>query len=145
MNKFPLLICLLLSACATDVKTVKPGRGPAALERGPEAKVYPAHQAPHVTRHGLWQGLDEAGKRRWELRYTRGLPSGPYREWDSQGRMTATWSYNWQGQLEGWARWFENGKPVYKRELTPDTQPGFDPVGYAAALREWAEALPVKK
>jgi len=138
-----LLLCLLAAACATDPKTVAPGRGIAHIERGPEAKVHPIGQAPALARHGLWQGFDETGKRRWELRHTRGLPSGPYREWDAQGRMVATWSYNWQGQLDGWARWYEAGKPVYKRKLSPETQPDFDPVGYAAALREWAEALPV--
>ncbi len=142
MKRLALLLAIFASGCATDVKTVSPGRGPARVERGPEAKVFPIGQEARIARHGVWKGFDETGKLRWELRYTRGLPSGPYREWDAQGRMVATWSYNWQGELDGWLRWFEDEKPVFKRKLAPPVQPDFDPVGYAAALREWAEALP---
>lgn len=135
--------CLLLTAaCTPEVKTVRPGRGGAEMERGPEVIVHPKGADPLVARHGLWQGLDAQENRCWEVRYTRGHPTGAYREWNAEGDMVATWPYNWDGQVEGWARWFENGEPVYKREISAETQPDFDPIGSAAAFREWAEAQP---
>jgi hypothetical protein len=116
---------------------VAPGRG-AAVERGPIAKVYPSGEEARMDRHGLWRGMND-GQVMWEVQYTRGYPTGPYRQWNAEGEMTATWPYNWDGEIEGWARWFENGETLFKLEITPESQPDFDPIGQANAFRVWAE------
>jgi len=137
-----LLLCLLFTACGrVETESVRPGRGAAALETGPVARVYPRGEEARSDRHGLWRGLDAEGRRRWEVRYTRGHPAGPYREWDGQGRMTATWSYNWEGELTGWLRWFEeDGSPGFKFQLDDELRPDFDPIGRAEDLKAWAGA-----
>lgn len=134
---FGVVGALLLAGCARESELV-PGRG-AAMERGPVAKVYPAGEPAREDRHGLWRGVDAEGGTVWEVQFTRGLPTGPYREWNGAGDLIATWPYNWDGKIEGWARWFENGEPVFKRELTSEEEPGFDPIGRAEDLRTWAE------
>lgn len=111
------------------------------MERGPEAKVFPSGDEPRVDRHGLWRGLDADGHRVWEVRYTRGVPTGPYRQWDSQGELIATWPYTWDGEVEGWARWFEGGEPAFKFKFGEETaRPDFDPIGNAERFRVWAES-----
>lgn len=132
-----LSLCLLglLSGCGRT-ETVAPGRG-VDHETGPMAKVYPSGEPSRNARHGLWRGMD--GERvAWEVRYTRGLPAGPYREWNAEGDLSATWPYNWNGKIEGWARWFQDGDPLFKLEISPDQQPKFDPIGRADDLLEWA-------
>jgi len=138
-----ILFCLFLAACGgQEPVSVSPGRGVAARETGPVARVFPSGEEPRDARHGLWRGVDEEGGLRWEVRYTRGNPAGPYREWDEQGRMTATWSYNWDGVLTGWLRWFEeDGTPGFKFELTENVMPDFDPIGRAAELKAWAQSF----
>lgn len=132
----PTLLPLLLTACS-DLHTVEPGRG-AEREVGPMAKVFPSGEPAHMDRHGLWRGMD--GERVvWEVRYTRGLPTGPYREWDAEGNLSATWPFTWEGQMEGWARWFEDGEPGFKIEVQPGEAPDFDPIGRAMELREYFE------
>lgn len=128
-----LLACVVFAGC-NDLATVEPGRG-VALERGPMVKVYPKGDEPLMDRHGMWQGL-EGDRVVWEVRYTRGVPTGPYREWNEEGEMIATWPYNWEGQIEGWARWYENGEPGFKMELTTDQEFDLDPIGKAVEFRE---------
>lgn len=139
----PLTLCLILATfmpgCA-EVETVSPGRG-AEREVGSMATVYPSDGEPRRARHGRWRGM-EGERVVWEVRYTRGVPTGPYREWNDSGELIATWPHNWEGGIEGWARWFENGEPVFKVELSPESPPDFDPVGRAERLREWAQELP---
>lgn len=141
MNKFPSslfwfgLWVLLSAGCGSSLETVLPGRG-AEKEVGPMTRVYPAGEAPRVERHGLWRGVN-GDQRVWELRYTRGLPTGPYREWNAAGELVATWPYTWEGRLTGWARWFENGEPAFKAQIDEAQQPPFDPVGRGDALQQW--------
>lgn len=130
-----LILVLLISACAPVPEQVTPGRG-AERETGPLAKVYPKGSEARMDRHGLWRGMN-GEQVVWEVRYTRGLPTGPYREWNSAGELVATWPYNWEGKIEGWARWFENGQAAFKMEIAPETQPDFDPLGNGAALQAW--------
>lgn len=137
---FAALPFLLFTACGGRMETVSPGRGMSVEERGPVAKVHPAGRDPVEARHGLWRGFDEHGTRRWEVRYTRGNPAGPYREWDANGGLFATWSYDWDGNLTGWLRWFDDGEPGFKHQLSEDTRPDFDPIGRGTDLLEWAKA-----
>jgi hypothetical protein len=104
------------------------------------AKVYPIGEAARVDRHGMWRGM-EGNRVVWEVRYTRGIPTGPYREWNQEGEMIATWPYNWDGEIEGWVRFFENGEPGFKVELTPDLELEMDPIGKAADFREWLKEI----
>lgn len=138
MRKLLLLSLILLAGCSEMSKDI--GRG-AALERGPLAKVWPKGATARVERHGRWRGMDPGDRLVWEQRYTRGLPTGPYRQWNAEGQLIATWPYNWDGKIEGWALWYENGVEVFKKEIQPDAQPDFDPIGQAARLRRWAEGL----
>lgn len=134
---FLLSLSLLLSGCA-KVVTVAPGRG-AEQEVGPVAVVYPSGEPAREARHGVWRGM--TGDRRvWEVRYTRGVPVGPYREWSEDGQMTATWPYNRDGMIEGWARWFENGEPGLKMEISAEQGPAFDPIGDSVRLAEWVKS-----
>ena len=140
MNRSLLVLSLFLAACA-EVQTVSPGRG-VEREEGPIAKVFPSGQEPREDRHGLWRGMD-GDHIRWEVRYVRGLPSGPYREWNIEGDLIATWPYNWEGNIEGWMRWYENGESSEKGELTLEMpQPPFDPIGRASELQKWFESRP---
>ncbi len=129
----------LLAACTRTVE--EPGRA-TPVERGPTAKVYPSDGPPRIERHGLWRGLCEKGSPRWEVRHTRGKPSGPYREWNERGQLRATWPYDWEGRIDGWARWYEEGHEVFKFNLDPSHPPPFDPIGRADELRLWAETHP---
>ncbi len=104
------------------------------------AKVYPKGDEPRMDRHGMWQGL-EGDRVVWEVRYTRGVPTGPYREWNEEGEMIATWPYNWEGQIEGWARWYEKEDPGFKIELTPEQEFDLDPIGKAVEFRELLEIV----
>jgi hypothetical protein len=104
------------------------------------AKVYPSGEKSRMDRHGLWRGL-EGDRVVWEVRYTRGVPTGPYREWNADGEMIATWPYNWDGHIDGWARWFEDGEPVFKLEISPDAPPPLEVIGDASGFRTWAESL----
>ncbi len=131
-------LTLLLVACG-EVKTVRPGRGVAAEERGPVAKVYPRGDDPVEAPHGLWRGFDDSGVRRWELRHTRGNPAGAYREWDADGELFASWTYDWDGNLTGWLRWYDQGVDGFKYQLDPENLPDFDPIGRAAELKSWAK------
>lgn len=131
------LFLVFLTSCAKQ-EVIEPGRG-AAKEEGPQAKVYPVDAEARIDRHGLWRGK-EGERTVWEVRYTRGVPTGPYREWDEQGNLRATWPYNWEGKIEGWARWYEAGEPSFKLNLA-ETQPDFDPIGQADQLETWAKAL----
>lgn len=110
------------------------------MERGPMAKVHPKGEAARVDRHGMWRGLD-GDRVLWEVRYTRGVPTGPYREWNGDGGLIATWPYNWEGKIEGWVRFFENGEPGFKVEMTPDVEPEMDPIGKAADFRQWLKEI----
>jgi hypothetical protein len=127
---------LLLAACGGREETVRPGRGVAAEERGPVARVFPAGREAVEARHGIWRGYDEDGRRRWEVRYTRGNPAGPYREWDADGALVAEWSYDWDGHLTGRLSWADG----FEVELT-DELPDFDVIGRSERLRAWAEEL----
>lgn len=98
-------------------------------------RVFPAGRPPVEARHGLWRGVDGQGRRRWEVRYTRGHPSGAYREWDAEGQLLAEWTYSWEGELTGWLRWADG----FKFQLG-DLRPDFEVIGRAEALRSWAEA-----
>mgnify|MGYP006310977485 CR=1 FL=1 len=141
-----LLFCcvpLLFTACGRDSATVDAARG-AAVETGPMARVFPSGGPAREDRHGLWKGLDGEGRPRWEVRYIRGRPTGPYREWNEAGDLVATWPYNWDGEMDGMARWFEDGEPVFKFRMDPEQPPGFDPIGDADGLRAWAESQPEK-
>lgn len=130
-----MLCCGLLAACSSAPETVRPGRG-AEAETGPMEKVYPSGEASRIDRHGLWRGMD--GERVvWEVRYTRGVPTGPYRQWNEDGEMIATWPYNWDGEIEGWARWFDEGEMDGKIEITEENRPSFDAIGKASALKDW--------
>lgn len=128
-------MCLLLFGCGGREEVVRPGRGVAVEERGPMVKVYPSGREAVEARHGLWRGFDAAGLRRWEVRYTRGNPSGAYREWDAEGDLLAEWSYSWDGGLTGWLRWTDG----FKVQLG-DEFPDFDAIGRSDKLRIWAEA-----
>lgn len=141
MKSFPvILVCfLLMAACGSAPETVRPGRG-AEIEVGPMAKIYPLGEAARTDRHGLWRGMN-GDQTVWEVRYTRGVPTGPYREWNSEGELVATWPYDWEGRISGWARWFLEGKPDVKMEITPEMAPDFDVVGHAAGLKEWVQNL----
>jgi hypothetical protein len=142
INFLILGFCLLVAGCGSSLESVTPGRG-ALAEIGPMAKVYPKGEAARVDRHGLWRGMN-GDQVVWEVRYTRGVPTGPYREWNAAGELIATWPYNWEGEIEGWARWFENGKPAFKAEINPLLQPEFDTIGDAGALKEWLKQRPVE-
>ena len=99
------------------------------------ARVYPAGEPPRMDRHGRWRGL--TGDRVvWEVQYTRGNPTGPYREWNEAGELMATWPYNWEGEIDGWVRWFEGGEPVAKVEVDPKTPIRIQSIGNAAGLRQ---------
>ncbi len=126
---------LLLSACA-DRDEVRPGRG-AEVEVGPTATIFPSGKEPREDRHGLWRGM-EGERVVWEVRYTRGVPTGPYREWDASGNLRATWPYNWDGEIVGWARWYEAGEATTKYELTQESQPESDVIGKADAFESWS-------
>lgn len=128
-------LCLLTAACGGRQETVRPGRGVAAEERGPMARVFPGGRESVQARHGLWRGFDEHGQRRWEVRYTRGNPSGAYREWDADGHLLVEWSYSWDGELTGWLRWTDGFK-YQLGEILPD----FEVIGRSEILRTWAEA-----
>ncbi|MCC5843947.1 MAG: hypothetical protein JJU05_06825 [Verrucomicrobia bacterium] len=128
-------LCLLMTACGGREEIVRPGRGVSAEERGPVVRVYPAGREAVEARHGLWRGFDADGQRRWEVRYTRGNPSGAYREWDADGDLLAEWSYSWEGELTGWLRWTDG----FKFELAGEL-PDFDAIGRSETLRAWAEA-----
>jgi hypothetical protein len=130
---------VLLTACS-EPNTVTPGRG-AEKEVGRKAKVHPSGEEPRVDRHGLWKGMN-GDQRMWEVRYTRGNPTGPYREWNEKGELIATWPYNWDGQIEGWVRFYENGEPIDKFEIIPEDDIGFDPIGQAAVFLEWLRSRP---
>ncbi|GEM_PF-1101199 len=136
-----ILVLLLLSGCGR-MSQVEPGRA-AVREEGRIARVYPSGEAAREERHGRWRGLREDGSRAWELHYTRGNPSGPYREWDEAGSLRATWSYDWDGNFQGWARWYDDfGQEIYKMKFEEEgPRPDFDPIGNASGLRSWAEAL----
>lgn len=132
------LAVLWLAGCG-KMETVSPGRG-VEREEGNVATVYPSGEDPREdVRHGLWRGM-EGDRRVWEVRYTRGVPAGPYREWNAEGEMIATWPYDWEGRIAGWARWFEDGEPVFKLEMDPENPPDFDPLGRAGDLLEWGRA-----
>ena len=134
------LVLLLLTSCA-EQKEVSPGRG-VEREVGPFATIYPSGEELREDRHGLWRGMDEERKV-WDVRYTRGVPTGPYREWDADGNLRATWPYNWDGAIVGWARWYENGEPTTKIELKVDTQPDTDVIGKADLFEAWVLAQEV--
>lgn len=133
---------LLLTGCA-DSKTVTPGRG-VEREVGTMARVYPSGEASRVDRHGLWRGMT-GDQVVWEVRYTRGVPTGPYRQWDENGNLQATWPYNWEGEIVGWARWYENGEPTTKFELTEDLQPEGDVIGRADVFEAWVLQQPAEE
>lgn len=135
-----LFLALLLTACGQPNQVSRwPGRGVAEREEGPMARVFPSGGDPVEARHGLWRGLDEQHRRRWEVRYTRGNPSGPYREWDGEGRLVATWAYDWDGNLMGALRGFASDGSLREAwELDPANPPDFDPIGRAADFLEWA-------
>ncbi len=139
LRALALSACLLgLSACS-EMSTVSPGRG-VEREIGPLAKVYPQGASARMDRHGLWRGM-EGEKVVWEVRYTRGVPTGPYREWNEAGELVATWPYDWDGKLTSWARWFDGTEPSFKHEFKEEAaQPAFDPIGDADGFRQWAEA-----
>lgn len=102
-------------------------------------RVFPSGRESVEARHGRWRGLDASGRRVWEVRYTRGNPSGPYREWNAEGVMIATWPYDWDGNLVAWLRWFEeDGTPGFKFQMRGE-QPDFDPIGQAERLKAWAK------
>jgi hypothetical protein len=130
-----LVSLLFLSACGSINETVEPGRG-SEKEIGPMATIYPSGNESRIDRHGLWRGMN-GEQIVWEVRYTRGVPTGPYREWNEKGDLIATWPYNWDGEIEGWARWFEAGEPGFKKEILLETQPNFDAVGKNAELQTW--------
>lgn len=100
------------------------------------AKIYPAGEKPRVDRHGLWRGL-HGDQVVWEVRYTRGNPTGPYREWNEDGELIATWPYNWEGEIEGWARWYDSGEPGFKKEVLMDENPDFDVIGRHTDFKQW--------
>lgn len=135
--KFLLLLslCLLLAACGGREKIIRPGRGVSVEERGPMVRVFPAGRPAVEARHGLWRGVDDQGQRRWEVRYTRGHPSGAYREWDAEGQLLAEWTYSWEGELTGWLRWSDG----FKFQLG-GLRPDFEVIGRSEALRSWAKA-----
>ena len=135
------IVCLILmfAGCGSEPHTVSPGRGVAVTEQGTKARVYPRGGTPETRRHGLWQGIDAEGNLRWEVRYTRGNPSGPYREWDATGQMIATWPYDWDGNLTGWLRWYDDAGESYKFQISETHLPDFDPIGRAADLKQWAK------
>ncbi|MDF3127804.1 hypothetical protein P0Y35_01210 [Kiritimatiellaeota bacterium B1221] len=132
------VLVLLLSACGSALETVTPGRG-VEKEVGLMAKVYPSGKDARVDRHGLWRGMN-ADQVVWEVRYTRGLPTGPYREWNAEGELIATWPYNWEGEIEGWARWFTEGAPDGKILLSLENQPDIEVIGRAQAFKNWMVA-----
>lgn len=134
---FVISLALFLSACGPALETVQPGRG-AEREVGPLARVYPAGEDSRMDRHGLWRGFN-GDQMVWEVRYTRGLPTGPYRSWNENGELTATWPYNWDGEIDGWARWFENGNPGFKRKLSSASAPAGDWIGRQADLKTLLE------
>lgn len=135
--RFFILFLLLLSSCGGIDSIIEPGRG-VDQESGPKALVYPAKESAREARHGLWRG-ERDGNRIWEVRYTRGIPTGAYRQWNDEGELIVTWPFNWQGEIEGWARWFEQGVAVEKIQITPENQPPFDPIGAEEQLKAWAE------
>jgi len=127
------VLMLMAGGCASR-EEVAPGRG-AEMEVGAIATVFPSGSGSVRARHGLWRGMN-GDQLVWEVRYTRGVPTGPYREWNEQGEMIATWPYNWDGLIEGQARWFEGDKQVYRREITVEEEMGAEWIGKAAGLRD---------
>jgi len=105
------------------------------------ATIYPSGEESRIDRHGLWRGMN-GDQVVWEVRYTRGVPTGPYREWNADGELIATWPYNWNGEIEGWARWFESGEPAFKKEVTAEDPPDIPVVGNQSYLRNWLENPP---
>ncbi len=132
------LVLLLLTACGSAPETVTPGRG-VEKEVGAMAKVYPTGEEARIDRHGLWRGMD-GNQVVWEVRYTRGVPTGPYREWNAEGELIATWPYNWEGQIEGWARWFTAGEPDGKMLISLENPPDFEVIGQSQAFKVWMAA-----
>ncbi|WFB34770.1 hypothetical protein P3T73_11425 [Kiritimatiellota bacterium B12222] len=136
MKLLPLFFLLLWTGCGSEIETITPGRG-AEKEVGPMANIHPSGESPRIDRHGVWRGMN-GEQMVWELRYTRGIPTGPYREWNEDGVMIATWPYTWDGKISGWLRWFDASGPVAKYEVKEPIQLPFDPVGASSMLREWA-------
>lgn len=107
------------------------------------ARISPKGEESRQDRHGLWQGLN-GDQVIWEVRYVRGVPSGPYREWNAAGDLIATWPYDWDGQLSGWIRWYADGAPSGKVQVSElSVLPEFDPIGRAGDLEQWWKDLSV--
>lgn len=128
---------VLLSGCRPVLETEQPGRA-AEREVGPVAEIYPRGEPSRRDRHGLWRGMD-GDRMIWEVRYTRGVPTGPYREWNARGELIATWPYNWDGEIDGWVRWFTDGQPDGKIQLSPGEGPETDMIGNAAGFKIWMQ------
>ena len=135
-----LLISLIFLTACTEQKTVSPGRG-VEREVGPVAKIYPAGEEPRIDRHGLWRGIN-GDRVVWEVRYIRGLPTGAYRQWNSDGELIATWPYSWEGIPEKWARWYHNEQPEFKWRVKEQIELPFDPIGRAGDFKAWCEKQP---